>query len=78
MTVGKKLVVHTGTIDARVGKETIFNLTFSEDVHGTESTKLGIALTTIVCKIVGTSTMYCSIVCGRGLDDRKVTVNVVA
>lgn len=74
------------TITLKVGESQELRLTSSEGVHGIQSDELGIAQTTITpgkfstvtvtAKKAGTYVVHCSVVCGAGHADMKLTVKV--
>ena len=73
-------------IEAHVGEETTLRFISSEGVHGVKSDELGIASTMITPgktievkftpKKAGTYIVHCSIMCGSGHEDMKLTVVV--
>lgn len=74
------------TITLKAGEAQELRLTSSEGVHGIQSDELGIAQTTITpgafntvtvtAKKPGTYVVHCSVVCGAGHPDMKLTVKV--
>jgi cytochrome c oxidase subunit 2 len=75
-----------GTITVHVGEQTTLHVTSSEGVHGIQSDELGIPQTTIVPgkfvdvtftpKKAGTYVVHCSVICGAGHADMKLTITV--
>ncbi len=74
------------TITVKVGEPTTLHLTSSEGVHGLQSDELGIPQTTIMPgkfvdvtftpKKEGTYVVHCSVICGAGHADMKLTIKV--
>ena len=74
------------TITVHVGEPQTLRFTSAEGVHGVKSDELGIPQTTITpggnttvtftAKKAGTYVVHCSIVCGSGHGDMKLTVVV--
>lgn len=74
------------SITLKVGESQQLSLTSSEGVHGIQSDELGIPQTTITPgkistvtvtpKKAGTYVVHCSVVCGAGHADMKLTVKV--
>jgi cytochrome c oxidase subunit 2 len=73
-------------ITTKVGEETTLRVSSAEGVHGIQSDDLGIPSTTIVPgktvdvtftpKKAGTYVAHCSVLCGAGHADMKLTVKV--
>ncbi|HET9030671.1 MAG TPA: cupredoxin domain-containing protein [Candidatus Aquilonibacter sp.] len=74
------------TITLKVGEAQELRLTSSEGVHGIQSDELGIPQTvitpgkfvtvTVTPKKAGTYTVHCSVICGAGHPNMKLTVKV--
>lgn len=74
------------TITLKAGEPQDLRFTSSEGVHGVQSDELGIPQTTIspgkftdvtvTAKTAGTYVVHCSLVCGAGHGDMKLTVKV--
>lgn len=74
------------TITLKVGEAQVLRLTSSEGVHGLQSDELGIPQTvitpgkfvtvTVTPKKAGTFIVPCSVICGAGHSEMKLTVKV--